>query len=733
MPPVLSSKHALLIGCPRDLKGTEADIEMMRDLLGSSGFGFDIQVCYGANSTRNGILDAIGELQKKVTDEKRKSGIESIVVIYYSGHGGIVEASEASGTKTRRYQYLVPSDYGSNETKFNVILDSELSLLLNSMTHQTTNVTVIFDCCHSGRMARIQPHENMSSRKVPPINVSQLQDHVKRLLDGGMRLKETPLEGNPNVVRIMSAAPTEVSWEFDDEDGICSGVMTRSLVKALRASKELGLSWNTIMTRVIQMVTTEEPSQHPCAEGPSTRVLFTTRNIRWQSHSIKMERGAPIIEAGRVSGVGEGNVYTIMPHNYDEPNVDNSIGKVVVNAVQALRSRANFTETIRGRTIGEEGALAFLYQETSRVWVVEYPHDMQDLLKALQSSKFLQPRGKASRELSLTNQDALVNHERAIINHELALSQLELAIANHELASSSSGLHLAMQELGLADFKQKLARHRQALANYKVSLTENPLMHQSNSELDTPALVEIKQIGDNLCLYKNGGLMCCSVSVVDLGLPEASKRVAGMANQIARAQHLLGLPNGIGKEELKPDILSIEFGLAVDKKRKQLPASNAEVKIGDQFYFDMKNSGDRTVYVSVFGVDVVGGVSHITSSWPTGVEIEAKGSYIIGKSDWGADGDKEVEGIPFMWAEYAPKTTPVTETAVFIMTSEKVDLRHFVDKVGRGRSTDADSSTLEQLAYQLSQGLGRTMGSEQRRRSVGYAVVRVPYLLSPFP
>lgn len=155
------TKRALLIASTyKDLQGPLNDVESMASAL--EAWGFQITRCCGKDATYQGILDA----WKKIIGETRSR--KDTVLIYYAGHGGLVEdtADTIAPSTAARYQFIVPIDYladASSDTEhpdagtaglFNGILDIEMAHLLYSTTQRTRNVTTIFDCCHSGSMVR---------------------------------------------------------------------------------------------------------------------------------------------------------------------------------------------------------------------------------------------------------------------------------------------------------------------------------------------------------------------------------------------------------------------------------------------------------------------------------------------------------------------------------------------------------------------------------------------------
>src|SRR5277367_1020841 len=163
----MAGKKALLIASPfRGLQGPTNDVDKMDKAL--RGIGFETSQCSGSDATRAGILQAWQQLIDDIC-------LDDAVVVYYSGHGGLVASAEPTDRSFEvpnlptpwRYQFLVPMDFGDfddadsdeedgedGETSFRGILDLELSTLVCATTARTPNLTLILDCCYAGRMAR---------------------------------------------------------------------------------------------------------------------------------------------------------------------------------------------------------------------------------------------------------------------------------------------------------------------------------------------------------------------------------------------------------------------------------------------------------------------------------------------------------------------------------------------------------------------------------------------------
>lgn len=387
-----SSNRALLIASPYGrLRGPENDVQVMSKVLEKLNFG--LVQCRGSNATREGIRTAWQQLISE-------SSADDAVVIYYSGHGGLVESELKlekvdDSEKPWRYQFLVPMDYNqTTEDDFRGILDIEISHLLRETTAKTRNVTLILDCCHAGRMARDPRHGNRAfSKSLPTIQHYDISKHVERLHQNGQLRGETFVEGNPYAVRIAAAATTETAWEYENTQGQYTGILTEALACAISEANGRDVSWRTTLLRIREVVNAEFPQQSPHVEGPDTRILFSVKEAISGSLAITVEDGVAIIQAGRVAGVRERNVYTIMPAGSEQVDNETQIGEATVSHVNGFKARVDLSLKSMNSYIPYGGALAFLHSEALYQWPVLIPDDFEALRGRLEKSKFLRCYG----------------------------------------------------------------------------------------------------------------------------------------------------------------------------------------------------------------------------------------------------------------------------------------------------------------------------------------------------
>ncbi|KAI4597538.1 hypothetical protein KJ359_004240 [Pestalotiopsis sp. 9143b] len=652
-------KRALLIASPfQGLRGPLNDVKIIEDVLANQGF--DISTCCGEEATRQGILEAWNRIIDVTTST------DDTVVIYYSGHGGIVEDSTKNIGKRQdvsaaqqpwRYQFLVPVDFRSNpqnddnaneEHPFTGILDVELAHLLRATTNRTHNVTVILDCCHSGRMARDPSHpDDAMPRNLPEVEHAAIAKHIARLRAEGQIPKEAlHIEDNKYAVRIAAAASKETAWEYRAQSGQWIGRMTQALSSALREAwqSENKISWRTTLLRVRELVNIDFSQQNPQVEGPDTRLLFSLEKSATNALVLEPTRGEfGIIQAGRVSGVRENNVYALMPFGAERPSEKGQIGTATVKKVIGSKAQAEISMAPGRGSLPKEGVLAFLLSEALYEWPVAFPEQLHSLPDAIDESKYLRRRDPND---------------------------------------------------------------------------------------DSSSLVTFWQDGDDLILSNSQGVQVASQHISDneaSSWTNASQFLVKKAEQLAKAQHLQTLACE-EKEELKHN-LAVTLGTVKNGESDRIIENdgNGFIIENDRIYISLQNRGDRTLYISVFDINVAGQISLVSSNHPEGIELPSKQSQILGanKFGWG------LKGLAVSWTGEVPKIQPISERLVFILTEYPVDLQCLADNNIARYPGYADVSSLERLAFSVATGAQRDMASESRSIHHRYNTLHIPLMLRP--
>ncbi|KAJ5609812.1 Peptidase C14 caspase catalytic [Penicillium herquei] len=382
-----STKHALLIASPfGDLEGPENDAALMSKILQKRGF--QVYQCFGSAATRDGIRSAWHNLILRIS-------ADDTVVIYYSGHGGeallVKSADQQESMQPRRLQFIVPIDYKEVPGEFHGISEEEMSQLLLDTTEKTRNVTVIMDCCHSGRMVRDSRNvKNARRRNLPTVIYHDIVQHVQSLYDNGLLRERTQLGDNPHAVRIAAAAPWESAFEYESDSGMQIGALTEALARVIERAGGDNISWRTLMLEVQELVNMSFPQQHPRVEGPQSRFLFSLDGRESDCLLIKHDSdNTAIIKAGRVAGVREKNTYAVMPLGSECVSLQDQIATAIIQDASGFDAVAILTWKNGMAKLPDEGALAFLMEENVQKWPVFLTSNIAALQKQVALSRHI--------------------------------------------------------------------------------------------------------------------------------------------------------------------------------------------------------------------------------------------------------------------------------------------------------------------------------------------------------
>jgi hypothetical protein len=447
-------KRALLIGSPfGDLRGPLNDVELMATVLEEQGF--ENVKCCDTQATN-------GNIRAKWIQLINLSNAGDAVVIYYSGHGGIADCGrdtlagngDYNGTRPRHYQFIVPMDFdqASEGRDFRGILDVELSQLLRATTEKTKNVTLILDCCHSGRMAR-QPGYGDQARPKSLARVyhHDISEYIEQCRTQGRLLGETHLEGNPDAVRITAAATTESAFEYTNSAGKVYGAMTEILASAIREGYGQDVSWRTTLMRVRESVNVNFPQQHPCAEGPDTRLHFSIEQLdpnRTRDFVLKVDSGGPTLQAGRIAGVHRGNTYAIMPLGSRDAGEANKIADAVVTNVCSSHSELDLDPAGSISMIPIEGSMACLQHEALPRWPVMLSAELDKYRPALTESRYLRCIDTSQEDppLMMMRKEA----DEILLSTNLGVDITSVTISEEAAPSQEEFLHIVREAEHLA-------------------------------------------------------------------------------------------------------------------------------------------------------------------------------------------------------------------------------------------------------------------------------------------
>jgi len=236
MESVFEQGYGLVIGVGNDLPATVNDASAIHEFLIDSEKGrylYDnIALLTEKDATADGICRAFEELLLKVKDAST-----SIVFIYYSGHGGVIN----EGEDNEEY-FLVPYDYDPDDHTKSLFSGETLKKYLNGF--DKARVLLILDCCHAQGVPK-----NISEKKESYKNCS-----IPKPLINSLR------KSSGGKIYIGSCRDNELSWT----DGMYS-VFTRCLLEGLSGNGEQKtIRVLDLLAYLFQEVPTRAPEpQHP--------------------------------------------------------------------------------------------------------------------------------------------------------------------------------------------------------------------------------------------------------------------------------------------------------------------------------------------------------------------------------------------------------------------------------------------------------------------------------------
>ena len=381
------NRHALLIGInkypnfarEKQLFGCVNDVDAMAKIL-QENFKFPadhVVVVRNEQATQLGIRSEMKQLIARV-------GQDDIVVLYYSGHGSQMpdlHQDEASGKDNT----IVPYDSARRNKPNRDILDDEIHLWLAQLTQKTRYVTLIFDCCHSGSMARdafgdrerwIPADDRPAEQLQWDVTGSPLLDAAEASQSRGIRDVGPSgwLPRGDGYVLLAGSEDAESSWELTtsaSEGAITHGALTYFLLQELRQVGP-GTTYREVYERVHPLVTAKYPRQHPQIEGKQDREIFDTRDVEPLRFVAVVERNGDTVRlaAGAAHGMTIGSQWAIYPQGTKSVDLTTNasrLGLAEITHVRAVSAEAKLVEISAPDSV------------RSGCYAIEYAHNYGDM------------------------------------------------------------------------------------------------------------------------------------------------------------------------------------------------------------------------------------------------------------------------------------------------------------------------------------------------------------------
>jgi hypothetical protein len=241
--PALPNAHALIVGIARYQRVAPLPVTVLADAGGVYDALVDPTVGgYAAGNVRL-LLDeqaTLAALRSALADLAVRCDADATVFLYFSCHGGRIEAGPSAG------EYLLPIDaiYDSGESLGRTALSgAELTAALAAIPAR--KVVVVFDCCHAGGLG--QPKDALAT----PFRAGLPEDYYDALKAGRGR------------AILASSRSAEYSWVLP---GAPNSLFTAHLLAGLRggiASDDGLIRLFDLFEYIQPRVTADQPNQHP--------------------------------------------------------------------------------------------------------------------------------------------------------------------------------------------------------------------------------------------------------------------------------------------------------------------------------------------------------------------------------------------------------------------------------------------------------------------------------------
>jgi len=271
------------------------------------------------SATRDAIISAFRRL---IYDPTIRNG--DTIIIFYAGHGSRVEAPSDWPSADGKIETICPHDERATDGHNNFIHGIP-DRTINWMLHQLAaakgnNITVIFDCCHSGGITRqsadVTYRSVETSRPIPAtldedIWGSNLTRAAEVVIPPGFRYKFMSSH-----VLLAACRQEEKSRESTSSDGLPCGFFTNGLVTQLR---QINLSEVTY-AQLLELLPTAK-DQHPQCEGTNkNRLLFDNKVPPVDQNSFEVTQravGEFEVPVGSIHGVVNGTKFQVRHHTLD--------------------------------------------------------------------------------------------------------------------------------------------------------------------------------------------------------------------------------------------------------------------------------------------------------------------------------------------------------------------------------------------------------------------------------
>ncbi|KAF8594923.1 hypothetical protein BDV93DRAFT_564909 [Ceratobasidium sp. AG-I] len=343
--------HGLLFGINeyksvayRNLKGAVPDVNNMVDYF-HHDLGVPLEqltVRRNSEATRSRIISDIQALAKNPLIAKQDR-----IVIYFSGHGCNPRRSQNRPV----IQAIVACDSNTPDPDgelIGVIPDHTTNVLLGQLAFlKGNNITVIFDCCHSGSGTRVEPEDQMfrgvDTKDVPPVTQNLDRDILRAGFAAEISLSREVRRGLATHTHLAACAPNQRAR--DTKDG---GVFTIAFLDLLRRLGACNLTYKSCIRELRQLNKQEQDPQ--CEGSHVNRRLFDSQALLLDHGFIAVTPEKYKLDAGAAHGVTVGSTFQLHSTNIFELDNNPALGLARVTEVDFLTSQLTLVAPLQPDT-----------------------------------------------------------------------------------------------------------------------------------------------------------------------------------------------------------------------------------------------------------------------------------------------------------------------------------------------------------------------------------------------
>ncbi|KAA1472307.1 hypothetical protein DENSPDRAFT_173021 [Dentipellis sp. KUC8613] len=285
-------------------------------------------------ATRAAIIDGI----RALTDDPKINSNDP-VFIYFAGHGATTKTPEGWEAGGPKIQMLIPHDHDCVVAGKTIhgIPDRTIGVLLERLAKKKgNNVSVIFDCCHSGSGTRTDEIDSsylvrgIEIKKPVPSDLdkeiwSQAADDRATVVAAGFLQS-----GLRSHVLLAACGAAETAQERDGR-----GVFTKSFLETIISTGADKLTYRDIIQRIPNL-----PAQNPQCEGfHADRIMFDAKvsSPGRVLHKVRLHEGQYVMAAGEAHGITDGAEFAVYK-NRDFTSTTAPLGTLVARETAAFSS-----------------------------------------------------------------------------------------------------------------------------------------------------------------------------------------------------------------------------------------------------------------------------------------------------------------------------------------------------------------------------------------------------------